>query len=93
MKFQIPDAETQRQVVFKIYQRGPVTFILKRGLLGWAVPMFLFFTLYQYFVMGYHAAVSVAGLRHTATICIVAGLFVGGSLWLNVLRRYRQLNR
>lgn len=93
MKFQIADAETQRQLVLKNYQRGPVIFILRRGLLGWAIPMFLFFTLYEYFVMGYHAAVSVAGLRHTATICIIAGLFVGGSLWLLFLRSYRKLNR
>jgi hypothetical protein len=91
-KIQIADAETQRQAAVKNYEMGAIRFVLLRGLLKWALPMFVFFTLYDYFVIGYHNAVTASGMMHTALICIVFGLLVGTALWFSVRSKVRKLD-
>jgi ABC-type thiamin/hydroxymethylpyrimidine transport system permease subunit len=91
--FSFSDEETRRQVALKHYQAGATIFILKRGLLFWALPMFVLFTLYDYFINGYHNAVSMPALQHTVIVCVIAGLIVGSLMWLLIARRVHQTNR
>jgi hypothetical protein len=88
-KMQIADAETQRQAALKNYEMGALRFILVRGLLKWALPMFVFFTLFMYFVVGNHDAITAAQMKRTATICIIAGLCLGTALWISIWRKAR----
>jgi hypothetical protein len=83
----IADEETQRQALLKSYRMGPIRFILIRGLLKWALTMFVFFTAYEYFVNGYHDAITVSGMKHTALICLVAGLGFGIAMWFVIERK------
>jgi len=53
--------------------------------------MFVFFTVYDYFIMGYHTALTASGMKQTALVCLVAGLFVGTALWFNIKRKVRLL--
>jgi hypothetical protein len=86
-KIRIADEETQRRALLKAYQMGPIRFVLIRGLLKWALPMFVLFTVNEYFVMHYREAITVSGLERTALICLVGGLAVGIFMWLGIERK------
>jgi hypothetical protein len=93
MKFRIADAETQRLATIPSYEMGPLKFVLLRGVLFWALPMFVFFTIYEYFVIGYHDAIKLPGLRNTAIICLIAGCATGSSMYYLVSRRYFRMEQ
>jgi hypothetical protein len=93
MKFRIADAETQRLATIQAYEMGPLKFVLLRGVLFWALPMFVFFTIYEYFVIGYHDAIKLPGLRNTAIICLIAGCATGSSMYYLVSRRYFRMEQ
>jgi hypothetical protein len=72
---------------------GPLKFVLLRGVLYFGLVMFIFFTLYEYFVIGYREAVEVSGLRQTALICLIAGCAYGSFLYYLAYRRYSRLEQ
>jgi hypothetical protein len=55
MKIKIADAEAKRQYLIKSFEMGPWRFILWRGLIRWAIPMFVFFTCFIFFASGDHS--------------------------------------
>jgi hypothetical protein len=65
IKFRIADAETQRLATIRAYEMGPLKFVLLRGVLFWGLPMFVFYTLYGYFVIGYHKRLNFQGRDRT----------------------------
>jgi hypothetical protein len=71
---------------------GPWRFILWRGLIGWAIPMFVFFTCFIFFASGDHSIPTLDVFRRTAVICAVAGLIVGSLRWLLPSRAARKLH-
>ncbi len=84
---QIADAETRRRAASEIYRTGAARFILVQGLFKWALPMFIFFALYDYFVVGNHDA------SHTillAVTCGFGGLLLATFKWIGVRRSARQ---
>jgi hypothetical protein len=93
MKVRIADAETQRLATIQAYEMGPLKFVLLQGVLFWGLPMFVFFTLYGHFVIGYHNAFKIPGLRNTAIISIIAGCAYGSWMYYLVSRRYSRLGQ
>ena len=87
----IADAETRRRAALKHYELGFTRYILVRGVLKFALPLFLFFNLYSYFVIGNHRTALVI-VEYTASICVVMGLLVAVANWL-VIRRTVSANR
>jgi hypothetical protein len=72
---------------------GPLKFVLTRGVLFWGLPMFVFFTLYGHFVIGYHNALKIPGLRNTAIISLIAGCAYGSWMYYLVSRRYYRMEQ
>jgi hypothetical protein len=91
IKFRVADAETQRLATIRAYEMGPLRFVFLRGVLYWGVFMFVFFTLYECFAMGYQKAMELSELRHTAIICLMAGVAYGSFLYGLIYRRYSRL--
>jgi hypothetical protein len=93
MKFRTVYAETQRRLTIQAHEMGPLKFVLLRGVLFWGLPMFVFFTLYGYFVRGYHDALKISGLRNTAIISVIAGCAYGGLMYYRESRRYYRMEQ
>ncbi len=93
MKFRVADAEMRRLATIKAYEMGPLKFVLLRGVLFWGLPMFVFFTLYGYFVIGYHDALKIPGLRNNAIICLIGGCAYGSWIYYLVSRRYYRMEQ
>jgi hypothetical protein len=55
--------------------------------------MFVFFTLYGHFVIGYHNALKIPGLRNTAIISLIAGCAYGSGVYYLVSRRYYRMEQ
>jgi hypothetical protein len=92
MKIKIADAEAKRHYLIKSFEMGPWRFLLWRGLIGWAIPMFVFFTCFIFATRGDDSILTLDGLRRTAVICAVAGLIVGSLRWLLISRAARKLH-
>jgi hypothetical protein len=90
---QAADAENQRQAVLMSYTSGPVAFILKRGLLRFGLVMFVVSTLYIYFVLHDHKAISWTRLEISAPLCLLLGLGWGTLAWFKAQSRNKQLQR
>jgi hypothetical protein len=87
-RVQIADAETRRQVATRHYKSGFLRYLLVRGILKFALPLFVLFSLYSYFVIGNHGTAATIA-RYTATICVVMGCLVAVANWLVILRAVR----
>jgi hypothetical protein len=89
-KIVIADEDTRQRIALKNYQMGFIRFVLIRGLLRFALPMFVFFTLYTFLLIGDHKALLASQLLVTGTICLIEGFLFGIWMWFGTVRRLRR---